>query len=127
MLSGIDESQDFRDGGIRTRQMPHLVQTFGKDPGAVKQLLIKRSYHREALAGELAAFHADDVETGERSKLAARKSERDYVAANAAEGADHHLCPHPGELMHGRQAADENEIADLAVAAQRCRGRKSVV
>src|SRR5882762_7584997 len=127
MLSGIDESQDFRDGGIRTRQMPHLVQTLGKDAGPVKQLLIKRSYHREALAGELAAFHADDVEADEACELAVRKAKRDHVAAHPGEPAHHHLRAHPAELMHRRQAADENKIADLGVATQRRRGGKSHV
>src|SRR5258707_7623477 len=127
MFSGIDESQDFRNRRICPRQMPHLVQPLGKDAGAVKQLLIKRSYHREALAGELAAFHADGVEAGESSVMATRKAKRDHIAAHAGESAYHHLRPDPAELMHGRQAADENKVADLGVAAQRRRRGKDDV
>ena len=41
--------------------------------------------------------------------------------------ADHHLRADARELMHGGQPADENEIADLAMAAQRRRGRKNHV
>src|SRR5260370_19624122 len=127
VFSGIDESQDFRNRGICTRQMPHLVQTLGKDAGAVKQLLIKRSYHREALTGELAAFHADGVEADESSIMAARKAKRDHVTAHTGERAHHHLRPDPAELMHRRQAANENKIADLGVAAQWRRGSKNHV
>src|ERR1700730_17364130 len=36
MFSGIDEGQDFRDRWICSRQLPHRVQTFGKDAGAGK-------------------------------------------------------------------------------------------
>src|SRR5712672_3856862 len=123
----IDEGQDFRNRWIGSRQIPRLVETLGKDAGPVKQLLIKRSYHREALAGELAAFHADDVEADEARKLADRKAKRDHVAAHPGEPAHHHLRAHPAELMHRRQAADENKIADLGVAPQRRRGGKSHV
>src|SRR5260370_9825872 len=107
--------------------MPHLVQTIGKDARALTQLNLKRTYQREALAGKLAAFHADEIETGENSILPARKAIRDHVAAHAGESADHHLRTHPAELMHCRQAAHENKIADLAVPAERRRGRKNHV
>src|SRR5471032_2740421 len=121
MLFGIDERQDFRDRRIRTRQMPHPTQPLGKNAGAVKKLLIKRSDHRETFAAELAASHADDVEARKMRILTAGKTKRNYVAAHAGERADHHLRTHAAELMHRRQAAHENKIADLAMAAQRRR------
>src|SRR5580704_5022476 len=83
MFSGVDEGKDFRDRRVCARKTPDPVQALGEHPRTVKQLLIKRPYHGEALAGELAAFHADDVEAGERRVLAARKRKRDHVAAYA--------------------------------------------
>src|SRR5260370_37771324 len=122
MPVGIDEGQDFRNRRIRLRPLPYLVQTLGKDAGAVKQLLIERPYHREALAGELAASHADNIEARETRVLATRKTKRDHVAAHAACGPDHGLKPDPDELMGGGEAAHKNKIADLAVTAERSLG-----
>src|SRR4051812_3105171 len=78
--------------------------------------------------GELAAPHADQIEAGESGVLAAGEGERDHVVAHAGQRADHHLRAHPAELMHGRKAADENVVADLAMSAQ-CRrsGKDDVV
>src|SRR5260370_16806891 len=84
VFSGIDESQDFRNRGICTRQMPHLVQTLGKDAEAVKQLLIKRSYHRETLTRKLPAFHADVVEATQTSITPAPKPTLNHVTAPPA-------------------------------------------
>src|SRR6202011_2126522 len=66
--------------------------------------------------------HADDVEAFETRILAVDEAERDHVAAHAADAADHHLRPDPGELMHRGQPADKDKIADLAVAAECRRG-----
>src|SRR5579859_3103728 len=122
MFSGIDEGEDFRDRRVCIRQMPHRVQTLGKYARAVKQLLVKGSYDRKAFAREFTALHADDVEALEACILAVGQPERDHVAANSADASDHHLRPDPRELMHRRQAADENKITDLTMAAQRRRG-----
>src|SRR5258708_7655221 len=123
-LAIANESQDFRDRGILPRQGLHLTQPFGKEAGPVNQLLIKRANGREPLAREFAALHADDVETLEDRILAVGEAERNHVAAHAADAADHHLRPDPGELMHRGQPADVNKISDLAMAAERCRGRE---
>ncbi len=105
----------------------HRVQPFGKDARSVEQLLIERPHRREALARELTPLHADDVEAFEARILAVHEPERNHVTAHAADAADHHLWPDPRELMHRRQAADENKIADLAVAAQGRRRREDHV
>src|SRR6476661_2749953 len=127
MLAGIDEGEDFRDRGILSRQIPVRFQTIGEHARAVKQRLIERSYHRKTRAGESAALHPDDVEAGERAVLAAHQGERDHVAAHAGKRPDHHLRAHPAVLMDRRQAANENKIADLAMPAQRRRGREDHV
>src|SRR5258708_17210162 len=93
----------------------------------MKQLLIERPYDGQSFARELATLHAHDVETLEAGILAVDEAERDHVAADAADAADHHLRPDPGELMHRGQPAYENKIADLAVATERGRGRKDHV
>src|SRR6201999_2611150 len=59
--------------------------------------------------------------------LAVHEPERNHVAAHAADAADHHLWSDPRELMHRGQPADENKIADLAMAAQGSRGREDHV
>src|SRR6478736_7410742 len=124
MLAVGDEGQDFCDRGVLGGQGLHVAQSFGENAGSVKQLLIEGPYDGEPLARELATLHADDVETLEAGILAVDEAERDHVAANAADAADHHLGPDPGELMHCGQPAYKDEIADLAVAAERGRGRK---
>src|SRR5262245_43585503 len=114
-----DEGEDFRDRRILRCHRLHRLEAFGEDAWAVKQLLIESAHGGEALLGELAALHADDVEALERGILAVDHTERDDVAAHAADAADHHLRPDPGELVHRRQPADIDEITDLAVAAER--------
>jgi hypothetical protein len=127
MLALGDEAQNFRDRGVLGRQRLHLAQPLGENAGSIKQLLIERPYDGQSFARELATLHADDVETLEAGILAVDEPERDHVAANAADAADHHLRPDPGELMHRGQPAYENKIADLAVATERGRGRKDHV
>src|ERR1700682_1815523 len=127
MLAVADEGENFRDRRILRGHRLSCVQPLGKDAGAVKQFLIKRPHGPQPLLGELAALHADDVETFEARILAVDETERNDVAAHAADPADHYLRPDPGELMHRRQPADEDEIADLAMAAQRRRGREDHV
>src|SRR5437667_6957725 len=127
MLAVGDEGQNFRDRGVLGRQGLHLAQPLDENPGSMKQLLIERPYDGQSFARELATLHADDVETLETRVLTVDEAERDHVAADAADAADHHLRPDPGELMHRGQPAYENKIADHAVAAERGRGRKDHV
>src|SRR5438876_5686757 len=127
MLAVGDEDQNFRDRGVLGRQGLQLAQPFGEVAWSVKQLLIERPYDCQSFARELATPHADDVEPLEAGILAVDEAARDHVAADAADAADHHLRPDPGELMHRGQATYENKIADFAVAAERGRGRKDHV
>src|SRR5690349_9441712 len=113
VLAFPDESKDFGDRRIRCGQRLHRAQPLGKDAGAVKKFLVERAYRGQPLLGELAALHADDVQSFEARILAVNKAEGNDVAAHAADAPDHHLRPDPRELMHGRQSADEDEIADL--------------
>src|SRR5207244_9492240 len=121
MLALRDEGEDFGDSRILSGQRLHRIQPLGKDARAVKQALIERAHFRQPLLGELAALHADDVQPFEARILAVGEPEWNDVAAHAADSADHHLRPDPRELVHGRQPADEDEIADLAVTAERGR------
>src|SRR4051794_23531318 len=121
VLAVVDKGEDFRDRGILLRHWLYHLQSLGKNPRAMKQLLIKRPHSRQPVPGEVAAFHADDVETFEARILAVGEAEWNDIAAHAADAADHHLRSDPRELVHRRQAADENEIANLAVAAERRR------
>src|SRR5438105_6607327 len=127
MLAVGDEGQNFRDRGVLGRQGLHLAQPLGENAGSMKQLLIERPYDGQSFARELATLHADDVETLETRVLTVDEAERDHVAADAADAADHHLRPDPGELMHRGQPAYEDKIADLAVTTERGRSRKDHV
>src|SRR5436305_3633963 len=124
MFAGSDECKNFRNCGILGGHRPGGVEALGKSAGSMKQLLIERAQRGKPLARELAPLQADDVEAFEHGVLAVDEAERNDVAAHAADAADHHLRSDPGELMHGGQAADENKIADLAMAAQGSGGRK---
>src|SRR5262249_17836720 len=107
-----DEGEDFRDGGIIRRHRLHARKPLGKDAGPVEELLVKATHDGEALLGELAALHADQIEALEHGILAVDETERNDVAAHAADAADHHPWSDPGELVHGRQPADIDEVAD---------------
>src|SRR4029077_1313449 len=117
MLALADEGKDFRDRRIVAGERLHRVEPLGEDAGSVEQLLVERTHLGQPLFSELAALHADDVEAFEAGILAVDEAERNDVPAHAADAADHHLRPDPRELVHGGQAADEDEIADLAMAA----------
>src|ERR1700693_2955898 len=100
MLAVADEGQDFRNRGIRAGQWLHLAQPLGKNNGSVKQLLIARAYPGKPLAREFTALHADDIEAFEAGVLAVDEAERNHVAANPADAANHHLRTDPRELVH---------------------------
>jgi len=55
IFSSIDEGQDFRNRWIGSRQILASLRRSAKTPGH-ETAFDKQSYHREALAGELAAF-----------------------------------------------------------------------
>lgn len=93
----------------------------------MKQFLVERTDRREPFARELAPPHPDDVEAFQPRVLAVDEAIRNDVTAHAANATHHHLRTDAGELMHGRQSADENEVTDLTVAAERRRGRKDHV
>src|SRR5262249_10712720 len=118
MLAVPDEAEDLADGGIITRHALHALEPLGEHARPVEQLLVEGPHGGETLLGELAALHADDVEAFERGILAVDETKRNDVVAHAADAAHHHLRADAGELVHGRQPTDEDEIADLAMAAE---------
>ena len=76
MLDLGNERQNFGDRWILVCQMRHALESFGKHPGAMEQLLVERSNRSEPIAGEIAALHADDVEALKRRILAVDQAER---------------------------------------------------
>src|SRR3981081_3780536 len=112
MLAVANKAQNFSDGRVCGRQRLHRAQPLGKNAGAVKQLLIERTYGSEPLAGKFAALHADEVETFEAGVLAIDQTKWDHVAADAADAADHRLRPDPRELMHRGQPAATDKTDD---------------
>src|SRR5258708_37489123 len=99
MLAIANEGENFGDRSIFGRQRLHRAQPFGKNAGAVKQLLIERTYSNEPLPRKAAAFHTDDVEAREAGILAVDQTKWNHVRANAAAAADHHLRPDPSGLL----------------------------
>ena len=67
---------------------------------------------------EAAPLQADDIEAGERGAVAERDAEGDDVVLDAREAADEGVGADADELMRGGAAAENGEIADLAMAGQ---------
>src|SRR6185437_2381141 len=121
MLGFADEGQNLCDGRIFVCQRLHRGKPFREHARSVKQLLIERAHRGKPLARKLPSFHADDIEAFETGILAVDETERDHVAAHAA---DHRLRSDPGQLVHGRQPSNIDEVADLAVTSERSRSGK---
>src|ERR1700761_3240550 len=111
MLAGIDKAEDLRNRRIRRRERLHRLEPFGKDPRSVEELLIKRPDDDQSFARKFAPFHPDDIETFETRILAVDEAKGNNVAANPADAANHGLRTNSRELVHGGQAADEDEVA----------------
>ena len=67
---------------------------------------------------EAPALQADDIEASERGAIAERKAERDEVVLDARQPADERMRADANELMRGGAAAENGEIADLAMPGQ---------
>ena len=68
--------------------------------------------------GEAATLEADEIEPGERGAIAERDAEGDDVVLDAGQSADEGVRADAHELMRRRAAAQNREIADLAMAGQ---------
>ena len=101
---------------------------FGEDAGSVKQLLIKRPY---------ASTDVRVVNLRRFMPMMLRPSSTAYWPLTSPNGITSPRTPQTPPtitcgpirviLVHRGQPADENEIADLAVSAQRRRGREDHV
>src|ERR1700722_10120834 len=72
----------------------------------------------DRLVGKTPALEADDVEAGESRAVAERKAKRDEVVLDASETAAERVGADANELVNGGAAAQNGEIADLAMARQ---------
>ncbi len=93
-------------------------EPIGEHALGIKQVLVERAHQLQPGMGEFAAAHADHVQALEMGELAADDTVGNHVAAQARQPADHRLRADAHELMCGRQTADVDEIADLAVTAE---------
>ena len=87
-------------------------------PAAVEQHLVGAPQLVDRLVREAAALQADDIEPGEAGAVAERKAKGNEVMLDAGETADERVGADANELMHGGAAAQNGEIADLAMAGQ---------
>src|SRR6185312_1519380 len=126
-LAVLDEGENFFDRRIVSHHRLHAFQPLGEDARTMKELLVEPAHGRQALLGELPPLHADEVEAFQYGILTVDQSERNHIAADATDAANHHLRPNPRELVHGGHSADVDKIADLAMAAERGRGREDHV
>src|SRR3954467_7699359 len=115
MLTAGDESQDLRNRRVFVGPGLDPRQTLDEDPGAVEKILIERPHRRQPLARELATPHPDHVEALEHGILAVDETIGNDVVADAADAANHDLGADPGELVHGGQSADVDEVPDFAM------------
>src|SRR4029078_11005928 len=81
----------------------------------------------QPFAGELATPHPDHVKAHEHGILAVREAIGNDIVADSADTANHDLGPDPGELVHGGQSADIDEVPDLAMSTKRRGGRENRV
>src|ERR1700738_3152507 len=116
MLAVANKGQNFRDRRIFGRQRLHRAQPLGKNAGAVKQLLIERTYGSEPLARKFAALHADDVEAFKAGILAVDQTKWNHVAATheiTAIADAGNPAPGNGAGVHGHLFSDGAALADL--------------
>ena len=122
------KAQDFRDRGILRRQRLHRAQPLGENAGAVKQLLIERHARWRA---------ASRVNLRRFMPMMLRPSRLAYWPLTRPNGITSPRTPQtPPTITCGPirvnwctadEPADEDKIADLAMAAERGRGRKDHV
>ena len=72
----------------------------------------------DRLVRETPALQADDIEAGEPGAIAERKAKGNEVMLDASKTADKRVGADANELMSGGAAAQNGEIADLAMAGQ---------
>ena len=103
-------------GRRRRRRAPSACPSRGE------QHLVGAPQLVDRLVREAAPLQADEIEAGERGAVAERDAERDDVVLDPREAADEGVRADADELMRRRAAAENREIADLAMAgrASRC-------
>src|SRR5262249_42090053 len=98
----------------------YLVDALRQRARFSEQHLIGGAKRLDLLAREAAALQAHDVEAHQPRAVADHLAIRDHVALDAGDAADHRVFADTHELMHGRQSAEDGEIADRHVARKRC-------
>src|SRR5665213_1689603 len=73
----------------------------------------------DVLARIAAALHAHDVQPRQPGAVANHRAERNDVALDAGDAADHGIASDAHELMHRRKAAEDGVILDADVTGQR--------
>src|ERR1041385_4379750 len=114
-MSSADEADDVVDCGIGSRLAFQRCEALRERPRTKEQPLIEISDDVKPLPGEMPPSHADDVKSFEDRTLADDSAIGNHVTTNPADPANHRLLADPRELVHGRQSADVDVIAHLAV------------
>src|SRR5688500_5559370 len=89
---------------------------------ALLQPLLQRAFVGEKLVVRLlqdanlmlaatTTLEADQVQSRQKGPFALDPAKGDDIVFNAGHTADHSMSANPHELMHGRQSAEESEIA----------------
>ena len=87
---------------------------------AGEDVCISRAQPADTFARELMTLQANQIEAEQAGAIADNKTIGNDVAFDRAGTADKCIAPHAGELMDGCTAAENNVIADLAMACQQC-------
>ena len=116
-----DEIQNLAHGAHVGKALRHLGHALGEGARVVaqEQHLIGGARRLDLVARKTVALHADDVEALEPRPVAQDGAERDDVALDAGDAADHGVPPDADELMHRREAAEHGAVADRDVARER--------
>src|ERR1700733_4902664 len=72
----------------------------------------------DRLVGKAPTLEADDIEAGEARAVAERKAKGDEVVLHASKTPHERVGANANELVNGGPAAQNGEIADLAMASQ---------
>src|SRR5262245_44367209 len=119
MLAGTNEGDDLHHGLVAGELPRRLLKPLGEHAGVEEELLVGAADRLDALARELAPLEADQIQPLESRIVAVGEAIRDDVAAHPTDAADHRERADAGELVHRREPADHDAVADLAMAAER--------
>src|SRR5258708_2105402 len=117
MALPIDKRQHFRYEGIATERGAGLRQASCEHPLMIEQRAKRRPQTEDRALLEAPPLQPHHIQTGQSGAIADDAAERDHIAFDARDAADHRRTADPHELMDCRRAPDYRMIADRNMPA----------